>query len=399
MTRIALKAVNGKYVSAQANQPVIASASQIGPTEIFEVYNLGNNKVALIGKLGIVRTIAPSQLLSLYTDLTYRPPLSDRDNPAQGAVFTWVDLGNNKIGLLSNAGSYVCAENTGSAPLVANRTARGDWETFSVVPIAPDSTGTSYRPSRVIALQCYHGGFVCADNAGNAPLIPNRTAAAEWETFVLDYQGGSQVSLQAVNEKFVSLTADQRLCASSAHVGPNETFQLRELGGGKIALLASNGCWVCAESNAQTLVVNRATPREWETFALLDMVMMWQDWSLTLRWIGNQRFVRRTSTGSLLADAGDNSPSECRFQIDRSDSKFRLRSRVDSQYLAKDAAGNLTFVDGAANGLSFVLKRYGKVAALQLQSDSNTYLHIQPNSQLGLSTQFDRNSLFECVYP
>ena len=73
-------------------------------------------------------------------------------------------------------GEYVCADNAGASPLIANRTAVGPWETFTEV----DQGGSN------VALKAMaNGEYVCADNAGASPLIANRTAIGSWETFTV----------------------------------------------------------------------------------------------------------------------------------------------------------------------------------------------------------------------
>ena len=71
---------------------------------------------------------------------------------------------------------YVCAENAGAAPLVANRTAIGAWENFARIDNADGSV--SFRAQA-------NGRYVAAENAGAAPLIANRTAIGTWEKFDL----------------------------------------------------------------------------------------------------------------------------------------------------------------------------------------------------------------------
>ena len=72
------------------------------------------------------------------------------------------------------SGLYVCAENAGGSPLVANRPAASTWETFTQIR---NGDGTvSFRAAA-------NNLIVCADNAGAAPLIANRTAVGAWESF------------------------------------------------------------------------------------------------------------------------------------------------------------------------------------------------------------------------
>jgi hypothetical protein len=89
--------------------------------------------------------------------------------------FTIVDAGGGTVALKSSAnGKFVCAENGGAAPLVANRDAIGGWDQFTIVSNADGS----------VALRAVvNGKFVCAENAGAGALIANRDAIGTWEIF------------------------------------------------------------------------------------------------------------------------------------------------------------------------------------------------------------------------
>jgi hypothetical protein len=70
----------------------------------------------------------------------------------------------------------VTADNAGASPLIANRTAVGQWETFQLIN---NSNGT-------VSLRALANNMiVTADNAGASPLIANRTAIGTWEQFTL----------------------------------------------------------------------------------------------------------------------------------------------------------------------------------------------------------------------
>ncbi|MCW2935269.1 MAG: lectin, partial [Actinomycetia bacterium] len=61
-------------------------------------------------------------------------------------------------------------------PLIANRTAVGQWETFTIIH---NSNGT-------ISLRALANNLiVTAENAGSSSLIANRTAIGLWEQFTL----------------------------------------------------------------------------------------------------------------------------------------------------------------------------------------------------------------------
>jgi hypothetical protein len=95
-------------------------------------------------------------------------------------------LGNQSIGLDAPApvislrahanGDYVTADNAGTSPLIANRTAIGGWETFTLVHNGDGS----------VSLQSHaNNDYVTADNAGASALIANRTVIGPWEEFDL----------------------------------------------------------------------------------------------------------------------------------------------------------------------------------------------------------------------
>jgi hypothetical protein len=91
--------------------------------------------------------------------------------------FEIVPLAGGNVALRSTANNmYVCAENAGNSPLIANRAAAGSWETFARV-INADGT-VSLRAT-------VNNKYVTAENAGAAPLIANRAAIGTWEKFDL----------------------------------------------------------------------------------------------------------------------------------------------------------------------------------------------------------------------
>jgi hypothetical protein len=117
-------------------------------------------------------------------------------------------------------GLYVTAENAGTQPLIANRTAIGSWEQFDLL----DAGGGN------IALRAHaNGNIVTAENAGASPLIANRTAVGLWETFRLIRDANGSVSLQAVvNSRYVTAEAAgaQPLIANRTAIGGWEQFDL-----------------------------------------------------------------------------------------------------------------------------------------------------------------------------
>ncbi|MDT0347416.1 poly(ethylene terephthalate) hydrolase family protein [Streptomyces litchfieldiae] len=125
------------------------------------------------------------------------------------------------ISLRSRANNqYVCAENAGGSPLIANRTAIGPWERFDLVDLGGGA----------VALRAQaNGQYVCAENAGGSPLIANRTAIGPWETFQRVNNADGSISLRAqANNQYVSAPngGANPLVANATSIGPSESFDL-----------------------------------------------------------------------------------------------------------------------------------------------------------------------------
>ncbi|NSL88244.1 M57 family metalloprotease [Chitinophaga solisilvae] len=119
-------------------------------------------------------------------------------------------------------GKYVCAENGGASPLIANRTAVGPWEKFVVI-----NAGNG-----LIALQAVaNNSYTCAENAGASPVIANRSAIGLWEKFRWIKNADGTVSLQAfVNNSYVCAEngGNDPLIANRPWIGDWERFYWQE---------------------------------------------------------------------------------------------------------------------------------------------------------------------------
>lgn len=157
----------------------------------------------------------------------------------------------------ASTGKYVCAENAGAAPLVANRPQEFSWEQFQVLDVGSGN---------VALRSLVNGKFVCAENAGASPLIANRIAIGTWEQFQLLNVGGGNVALRAViNGMYVSAgNAGDQLIANRSCVGGTEQFILN------VSLRSfANTRFVCAENaGASALIANRNAIGTWEQFQL-----------------------------------------------------------------------------------------------------------------------------------
>lgn len=132
---------------------------------------------------------------------------------------------NRTVALRAKVNSrYVAAENAGNSPLVANRSVIGPWERFDLIQVS----------STEIALRAQvNNRYVAAENAGQSPLISNRTAIASWETFALIRNSDGTVSLRSKpNGKLVTVPSgtSSPLIASRTSIGTRERFEVVELG-------------------------------------------------------------------------------------------------------------------------------------------------------------------------
>jgi hypothetical protein len=129
------------------------------------------------------------------TNIRPTQPISSTKKLVPGSTVSFLAQANGK---------YVCADNAGSSPLIANRTAVGPWERFLVVDAGNGN----------IALRAQaNNQYVCAENGGNSALIANRTAVGLWESFAEVNAGNGKVALRAlVNSRYV--------CAENAGANP-----------------------------------------------------------------------------------------------------------------------------------------------------------------------------------
>ena len=72
------------------------------------------------------------------------------------------------------SGAFVTADLNHGGTLIANRTAIGTWETFTLLHIGNGRVGLGALANKMI---------VTAEAAGAQPLIANRTQIGTWETF------------------------------------------------------------------------------------------------------------------------------------------------------------------------------------------------------------------------
>jgi beta-glucanase (GH16 family) len=115
--------------------------------------------------------------------------------------------------------------------------------------------------------------YVCADNYGNNPLIANRTSISSWEQFQIINNGDGTVALLSrANNKYVCADLNQstKLIARSTSVQQWEKFKMINQGGNVYAFqaMANNQYVCCDEYQGYVLYANRASVSSWEKFAV-----------------------------------------------------------------------------------------------------------------------------------
>jgi len=177
--------LNDKDESASALKPGISSSRPSGPwnsndltqsgTFVFQKISSGSTP----SRGGIALRSNANRKYVCAENGGSNPLIANRSDPGQWEKFDLIHLNEKKVALRSHAnGKYVCAENGGNGPLIANRSEINGWETFQLIRLGEEK----------IALIADNGKYICADNFGNSELIANRDNVSNWETFDLVQQ-------------------------------------------------------------------------------------------------------------------------------------------------------------------------------------------------------------------
>ncbi|GFZ34022.1 hypothetical protein CSC2_45480 [Clostridium zeae] len=117
--------------------------------------------------------------------------------------------------------------------------------------------------------------YVCADNYGNNPLVANRTSTSAWEQYQVINNADGTISFQSMaNYKYVCADLNQgaNLIARSTSIQQWEKFKKVNLADGTIALQAmANNQFVSTDlNNGGILVANKsAVGGAWEAYSLI----------------------------------------------------------------------------------------------------------------------------------
>ncbi|MEU7876130.1 cytochrome D1 domain-containing protein [Dactylosporangium sp. NPDC049140] len=240
---------NLRYVTAEdaGRKPLVPNRTAVGDWEKLEVIDLGGGDVALrAGVNGRYVTADPAS-----SRLT-----ASAENPAP---FQYVADADGVFSLRYKAtGKYVSTNY--DRELTADRDAIGPWERFAATVTANVSWWSAVS------------GFVCAEDGGQRPLIANRARIGSWEVYDVIDAGDGQVAFFAhANYRFVTAEAGgaQPLIANRTAVGAWEKFTIspNQTGGSDSLRANANGKYVTAEAGgAQPLIANRTAVGAWESF-------------------------------------------------------------------------------------------------------------------------------------
>jgi endoglucanase len=140
---------------------------------------------------------------------------------------------------------------------------------YSTQPPATPSTPAMTSSIKSMA----NNNFVCAENAGLNPLVANRTTVGGWEKFTIVNNSDGTISLlSAANNKYVTAVIDEssQLLARATTIQAWEKFRVIDRGNGRVALQSvANNKYVSADLNqGSVLYANRDTASLWEEFII-----------------------------------------------------------------------------------------------------------------------------------
>lgn len=120
-----------------------------------------------------------------------------------------------------------------------------------------------------------NGGVVCAENSGSDPLIANReSCSGAWETLILQNNSDGTVSFKsAANNKYVCAVIDEenQLLARSQSIGTWEKFRLVSIATGEYAIQAvANNKYIQSDLNKQgkLTATSSSVAGAWEAFKI-----------------------------------------------------------------------------------------------------------------------------------
>jgi hypothetical protein len=208
--------VQGIYISmfdeyGEGNQIAKTAATQAGVPAGSGLLSLDQDGTACSSDYYLRLTNDGGRMLKGQIALTATRPTAPVVTGSTSTVVSLRAMVNNMI---------VTAENAGSSPLIANRTAIGTWEQFDLLNAGNGNIALRAHANNLI---------VTAENAGASPLIANRTAVGQWETFTIIHNSNGTISLRALANNLI-VTAENAgassLIANRTAIGLWEQFTL-----------------------------------------------------------------------------------------------------------------------------------------------------------------------------
>ncbi|MGO4300216.1 DUF7910 domain-containing protein [Leifsonia sp. RAF41] len=192
---------------------VVSTLSQVSPTADLLGVTVDIHRTVYVADEG------KKQIIEIAPDSSTRalPGLWEGTNRIATVTATW-----NALSVVSlkniTSGHYVTAENGGASTLVANRTAIGPWEKFTLI----------FNEDNTVSLKSWaNGRYVTADNAGANTLIANRSTIGTAEKFTLTWNSDGTHSLRSVlNGRYVKSPGIGELTANGTTTGSDTKFAL-----------------------------------------------------------------------------------------------------------------------------------------------------------------------------
>ena len=122
-----------------------------------------------------------------------------------------------------------------------------------------------------LSMKSHHGKYVVAEPDGKANA--NRPVAGGWETWTLQWLGGTTVAFKGAHNKYLVAEptptrlgrTGNALANRHAILGSWEKFTLDKVDGGRITLKGAHGKYLVAEPNGE-LNIDRTRAQDWEKF-------------------------------------------------------------------------------------------------------------------------------------
>lgn len=301
-------------------------ASNVGPAQEFDITQLGGGKVAL-------KAIATGKYVCAENGGT-GALIANRDRIGPWETFTLEDQGFGSAAFVSAAnGKYV---SVGAAGVFASASAIGPNEKFEIEE--------TYLHETVAIKAARTGTYVCAENAGSGPAIANRDRIGPWESFQVVRLGHDRMALRAVNGKYLHAEAGgASIACSGTGIGKDETFEVVDLLDGNVALrcLGTKSFLRVGDDASGKLAANGGAIGSAEFFQLtrLDLCGI-----VAIRALANGRIVTVEQSGAganlLRAGGAEIGVQEIFELINFDNGKYALRAKANERFVSAENAGN-----------------------------------------------------------